>query len=96
MLCDDIEDEYHFICICQLYKQLRKRYIPEYYFKRINIHKFIELMSNDDTRTVCNLANFVLKHFKFGSLIWLSQLEMFSLVSNVFFDNVLYCCWDCN
>ena len=56
MLCDDIEDEYHFICICQIYKQLRKRYIPEYFFKRQNMHKFIELMSNDDTRTVCNLS----------------------------------------
>ena len=63
MLCDDIEDEYHFLCSCQLYKQLRKRYIPEYYFKRPNMHKFIELMSNDDTRTVCNLANFVFKVF---------------------------------
>ena len=27
------------------------------YFKRPNMHKFIELMSNDDTRTVCSLAN---------------------------------------
>ena len=63
MLCDDIEDEYHFICICQLYKQLRKRYIPEYFLKRPNMHKFIELMSNDDTRAVCNLANFVFQAF---------------------------------
>ena len=63
MLCDDIEDEYHFICICQLYKQLRKRYISEYYFKRPNMHTFIELMSNDDTRTVCNLTNFFFKFF---------------------------------
>ena len=62
MLCDDIVDEYHFTCIYQLYKQLRKRYIPEYYFKRPNIHKFIELLSND-TKTVCNLANFVFKAF---------------------------------
>ena len=63
MVCDDIEDEYQFICICQLYKQLRKRYIPEYYFKRPNMHKFLERMSNDDTSTVCNLANFVFKVF---------------------------------
>ena len=63
MLCDDIEHEYHFICICQLYKQLRKRYIPEYFLKRPNMHKFIELMSNDDTGTVCNLANFVFQAF---------------------------------
>ena len=28
-----------------------------------NIHKCIELMSNDDTRTVCSLANFVFKAF---------------------------------
>ena len=63
MLCDDIEDEYHFICISQLYKKLRKRYIPEYYFERPDMHKVIELMSNDDTKTVCNLANFVFKAF---------------------------------
>ena len=63
MLCDDIEDDYHFICICQLYKQLRKRYIPEYYLKRPNMHKFIELISNDDIKTVCRLANFVVKAF---------------------------------
>ena len=63
MLCDNIEDEYHFICICQLYKQLRKRYISEYCFKRLNMRTFIELMSNNDTRTVCNLTNFVFKAF---------------------------------
>ena len=50
-------------------KQLRRRYIPEYYFKRPNKHKFIKLMSNDDTNTVCNLANFVFKAF----LIWKSH-----------------------
>ena len=63
MFCDDLKDKYHFICISQLYKQLRKRYIPEYYFKRPNMHKFIELMSNDDTKTVCNPANFVFNVF---------------------------------
>ena len=60
MLCDDIKDEYHIICIRQLYKQLRSRYIPEYYIKKPNMHEF---MSNEDTKTVCNLANFVFKAF---------------------------------
>ena len=27
------------------------------------MHKFIELMSNDDIKTVCNLANFVFEAF---------------------------------
>ena len=90
-LCADNENEYHFICICQLYKQLRRTYIPEYYFERPNMHKFIELISNDDTKTVCNLANFVYKAFliNYLSLIWLSQLELFCLVSNVFLT--MYC-----
>ena len=52
MLCDDIEDNYHFICICLLYEQLRRWYIPEYYYKIPNMHTIIELMSNDDTETV--------------------------------------------
>ena len=34
-----------------------------YYFKRPNMHKFIELMSNDDTKTVYNLQILFLKAF---------------------------------
>ena len=34
-----------------------------YYYKRPNMHKFIELMSNDDTKTVYNLQILFLKAF---------------------------------
>ena len=72
MLYDHIEDKYLFICICQLYKQLRSRYISKYYYKR-RMFKFIELaLSNDNSKTVCNLAKCVLKHFNWE----VSQLRM--------------------
>ena len=29
----DIEDEYHFLLICPLYRELRSRYINSYYWK---------------------------------------------------------------
>ena len=53
MLCEDIENELPFICICQLYEQLRKRYIPDYYYERSNMYHCIELMFDDDANIVC-------------------------------------------
>ena len=63
MYCGDNEDEHHFIYICQLYEQLRRRCIPEYHYEKPNMHTFIELMSNDDTKTVCSRQILYLKHF---------------------------------
>ena len=50
-----------------------------YYFKRPNMHKFIELMSNDDTKTVYNLANFVFKSL-FNSKVSYGYLNLICFV----------------
>ena len=36
----DIEDTYHFICICPCYSTLRSRYIDNFYFLRPSVLKF--------------------------------------------------------
>ena len=63
LLCDDIEDEFHFVLVCKLYKQLRNKYISRYFYGRPSMYKFIELMSNNNVQTVCKLANCVYKSF---------------------------------
>ena len=51
-LCDseDIEDEYHVTLVCQQFKNLRTKYIKQYYYTRPSMFKFIELMHVDTKR----------------------------------------------
>ena len=55
----DIEDEYHFILICDTYKTLRKRYIDKYFYVRPNMRKLLELLSTQNSQTLNNLACFI-------------------------------------
>ena len=57
--CGDIEDEYHFIIICNKYSDIRKIYIDKYYTQRPSMFKFIELLSSKKHKTLDNLAIFI-------------------------------------
>jgi len=61
--CNVLEDEFHFLFECSLYNDIRKKYIKQYYWKRPNIPKFIELMQSDNQTINRNLANYVHKAF---------------------------------
>ena len=37
-----LEDEFHFLLECPLYRELRFFFIKPYYWKRLNMPKFIE------------------------------------------------------
>ena len=39
--CNKLEDEFHFMLECPLYKDIRNIYIKEYFWKYLNISKFI-------------------------------------------------------
>ena len=64
MICNVLEDEFHFVLECSLYKDLRKNYIKRYYWQRPNMPKFIELFSSENCRTIKNLSIFIDKAFK--------------------------------
>ena len=57
--CNVLEDEFHFILECSLYKELRKTYIKRYFWIRPNIIKFTELMTSENHQIIKNLATFV-------------------------------------
>ena len=48
ILCDlnDIEHEYHFVCICSVYYNLRRQYLQKYFYVRPSVYKFIALRNS--------------------------------------------------
>ena len=62
--CNKLEDEFHFMLECPLYKDIRKIYIKEYFWKYPNIPKFIQLLTSDNKELNINIAMFVQKSFE--------------------------------
>ena len=60
-----LEDEFHFIIVCSLYKDLRKTDIKRYYWQRPNMPRFrLELHSTENCNIIKNLSIFIEKAFK--------------------------------
>ena len=59
--CQTIEDEYHFVIECALYSQLRKQYIPRYFWNRPSMFKFTELINTTNVNTVRKLSIYIYK-----------------------------------
>ena len=55
-LCNDLGDEYHYILICPQFTIHRKKYIKEYYYKRPNMVRFLELIDTNNNSEIKNLA----------------------------------------
>ena len=56
-------DEFHFLFDCELYSDLRHRYLKIYFWNRPNILKLKELMSSQNKKIICSLAIFIQKAF---------------------------------
>ena len=61
--CNKIEDECHFLLECSRYSQIRKKFIPKYYWKRPSMSKAIELIQDNNKKTVRGVAKFVHEAF---------------------------------
>jgi len=59
--CNSLEDEFHFLLECPLYKEIRKLHIKKYYWKHPNIIKFSELMSANNNGILKNLGIYIHK-----------------------------------
>ena len=62
--CSTLEDEFHFVLECQLYKDLRQKFIHISYWHRPNMFKFITLINSENTKTIKNLGLFIFYAFK--------------------------------
>ena len=62
--CNTLEDEFHFMLQCGLYRELRMQYIKRNFWNRPNVVKLKELMASTNKRIICNLSFFIEKAFK--------------------------------
>jgi len=56
----DIEDEYHFICICPCYSNVRKQYIDKIYYVKPSVYKYLQLLTTVDKQELINIS--LVKH----------------------------------
>ena len=56
---DDLGDEFHYLFICNIFKDERKLLLNEYYYKRPNTMKMNELFNICHLKTQINLSKFV-------------------------------------
>ena len=57
---NDIEDEYHFVLICPLYKDIRSSFIKRYFKNHPSVFILIELLNSNGK----NLALYIIKAFE--------------------------------
>lgn len=62
--CHVIEDEYHVVMTCKKFRNFRRRYISDSYWRRPSMHNFISLLTSTNEVTIQNLAIFVYKMTK--------------------------------
>ena len=65
-LCNipDIQDEYHVTLCCVYVKELRRKYIKPYYYKRPSMNKFVEVMKTRNKREIHRIMLFAKFAFK--------------------------------
>ena len=62
-VCGLLEDEFHFLLECPVYRNLRNMYIKKYYYARPSMFKLMELFSTSNKKDIRNLATYVFKAF---------------------------------
>ena len=55
----DLEDEYHFICICRCYTDLRKTFISRIYYVNPSVYKFHKLLVSCDKSVIYNVCKYI-------------------------------------
>ena len=63
-ICNDIEDEFHFILICERFHELRKIYLPKNLYINPSMYKFIQFFVINDLSKIRKLGIFLHKAFK--------------------------------
>ena len=54
-----IEDEYHFLLVCPIYRELRTKLLPKYFCRWPTRNKFIKSLNEEQNSILKKLAKFV-------------------------------------
>ena len=63
-VCNKLEDEFHFVLECPIYLDIRKLYINNYYFKKLNMYKMVEHFNTTNKKQLRNLSVYIYKAFE--------------------------------
>jgi hypothetical protein len=55
----DLEDEYHFVCVCPCFNATRRKYLKRLYYVNPSVHKFISLITSNNKNELVKLSLFV-------------------------------------
>jgi len=61
--CNVLEDEYHFVLECNIYDELRLKYIKRYFWRYPSMFKFVMLLETNNYQMIRNLAIYTYKAF---------------------------------
>ena len=63
-MCNDIEDEFHFVLICPRFHEFRKKYLPYDLYNNPSMYKFIKFLNSNDLLKIRKLGIFLHNAFK--------------------------------
>ena len=72
-MCNDIEDEFHFVLICPRFDEIRKKYLPYDLYNNPSMFKFIKFLNSNDQLKIRKLGIFLHNAFKIyeaAELFW--------------------------
>ena len=89
LLCansNDIEDEYHFIILCNVYDDLRVQYLPYYLYMNPSVHKFVIFFNTCKKNNMLRMSKYIKEATERRYIIISEQLlvaicKLFSYIS---------------
>ncbi len=75
-VCNVLEDEFHFLFICPVYKELREKYICRFFRIKPNMFKLVALLHSDREIYIRNIGNYVFRAFEKRNEV-LSQINRY-------------------
>ena len=89
-ICNVLQDEFHFVIECNLFKDLRNRYISRYFWLHPNYFKFTQLLATHNEADIKKWSIFVSKAFErldtFNRIFW-THIHVYLLL------NAQHCWW---
>ena len=58
-LCDDLEDEYHFVVTCVKFYDLRIKYLPKHLYTNPSMYKFLNFVNTENKSQLRKLGLFL-------------------------------------
>ena len=69
----DLEDEYHFVCVCPFFQNIRIQYIKKYYFVKPSMFKFTDLLSTNNRNVLINLSKYIQESLSLRNTMYVSS-----------------------